>query len=250
MVSRVLRKGDRGPEVASLQHLLRIEEDGIFGAGTDAAVRAFQASYGLEVAGLAGADTTAALVHGADESARACTPPSELPAVYARRVARARGTCKRGVRYKLGHGGWNPGRDLPGKPGPVDPADKHSGADCSGSFAFWLELPRSQTIVAGLWGISTVSIARDGLTPGGLFRQIPHPIPGCGAVYPDRGGKQGHVGLVTETTPHLRGIDCSSSRSDATGEAITERGFEFFRNAGAIWFVRNDDPEYGTAGNC
>ena len=249
MVSRVLRKGDRGPEVANIQHLLRIEEDGIFGAGTDAAVRAFQALHGLEVDGLAGPDTLAALVHGADESAM-CVEVDALAPWQTRRIDRARGTCKRGVRYKLGHGGWNPGRDLPGKPGPVDPADRGSGADCSGSFAFWFEVPRSQTIVAGLWGISTVSLVRDGLTPGGLFRQIPHPIPGCGAVYPDRGGKQGHVGLVTETTPHLRGIDCSSSRSDATGEAITERGFEFFRNAGAIWFVRNDDPEYGTAGNC
>jgi len=57
----VLRLGDRGPEVAALQRTLGVIEDGAFGPGTDAALRAFQARAGLPVDGVAGKRTWDAL---------------------------------------------------------------------------------------------------------------------------------------------------------------------------------------------
>jgi N-acetylmuramoyl-L-alanine amidase len=64
-----LRSGDKGAAVADLQH--RLDEvglpcppdpDGVFGAGTAAAVQAFQHRRGLRVDGLCGVQTWAALV--------------------------------------------------------------------------------------------------------------------------------------------------------------------------------------------
>lgn len=63
----VLKRGSTGPEVTALQQ--RLQQlgfdpngiDGIFGPGTDAAVRAFQQSKGLTVDGKVGPNTQAAL---------------------------------------------------------------------------------------------------------------------------------------------------------------------------------------------
>lgn len=63
---RILERGSTGPSVSALQNLLvaaghDVEVDGIFGPGTDAAVRAFQAANGLTVDGVVGRGTAAAL---------------------------------------------------------------------------------------------------------------------------------------------------------------------------------------------
>ncbi|MDH3973136.1 MAG: N-acetylmuramidase family protein [Deltaproteobacteria bacterium] len=63
---KLLRKGSRGEEVKTLQQLLvkhgyNIDTDGIFGSGTEKAVRSFQAKNGLDADGLAGKNTWAAL---------------------------------------------------------------------------------------------------------------------------------------------------------------------------------------------
>jgi putative peptidoglycan binding protein len=52
-----LQLGDTGPAVHDLQNLLGIEADGVFGAATDNAVRAFQASHNLFVDGVVGSHT-------------------------------------------------------------------------------------------------------------------------------------------------------------------------------------------------
>jgi peptidoglycan hydrolase-like protein with peptidoglycan-binding domain len=57
----VLRKGARGDDVKELQRRLGVTADGIFGAHTEAAVRAFQQRKGLAVDGVAGPHTCAAL---------------------------------------------------------------------------------------------------------------------------------------------------------------------------------------------
>jgi peptidoglycan hydrolase-like protein with peptidoglycan-binding domain len=70
-----LRSGDSGDAVAALQS--RLQQlgyysgaiDGIFGDGTEAAVREFQAARGLEVDGIAGAATREALARGSGSAA-------------------------------------------------------------------------------------------------------------------------------------------------------------------------------------
>ncbi len=57
----LLRKGSRGTAVKRLQDGLGIGADGIFGSGTEAAVKAFQAENGLDADGLAGPETLARL---------------------------------------------------------------------------------------------------------------------------------------------------------------------------------------------
>ncbi|MET0308422.1 MAG: N-acetylmuramoyl-L-alanine amidase [Sphingomonas sp.] len=52
-----IRRGSRGPLVAELQRLLSLEDDGIFGPDTEAALRAFQRSAKLVPDGIAGPKT-------------------------------------------------------------------------------------------------------------------------------------------------------------------------------------------------
>ena len=61
MAPRVMRKGDRGSDIAALQSALGIRADGDFGPETEASVRLFQAGHGLLVDGKVGAMTRAAL---------------------------------------------------------------------------------------------------------------------------------------------------------------------------------------------
>lgn len=63
----LVREGDQQHPVQTLQYLLRarghtLTVDGIFGPGTDAAVRAFQQQKGLAVDGIVGPDTWSALI--------------------------------------------------------------------------------------------------------------------------------------------------------------------------------------------
>lgn len=62
----LLMTGDRGPDVVALQKRLNalgasLQEDGVFGTGTRAAVVAFQGSHGLRADGVVGASARAAL---------------------------------------------------------------------------------------------------------------------------------------------------------------------------------------------
>lgn len=67
LAQSTLRKGSKGPFVVELQNHLNLlgygplKADGIFGAGTDAAVRAFQTKCGLSVDGWAGPRTLDAI---------------------------------------------------------------------------------------------------------------------------------------------------------------------------------------------
>ena len=66
--SKVVRRGDRGTDVRSIQYYLaflgffndnlpEIKVDGIFGSATESAVRTFQSQYGLTVDGIVGRNT-------------------------------------------------------------------------------------------------------------------------------------------------------------------------------------------------
>jgi hypothetical protein len=61
VVPRVLRRGDRGPDVAQLQRSLGITPDGDFGPKTEQAVKLFQGDQGLIVDGIVGVMTLRAL---------------------------------------------------------------------------------------------------------------------------------------------------------------------------------------------
>lgn len=76
-----IRKGSSGPDVAQWQRLIGVSPaDGIFGAGTDAATRAWQSAHGLGADGIVGpASWSAAL--GGSTSAKP-QPDGALPPVY------------------------------------------------------------------------------------------------------------------------------------------------------------------------
>jgi Transglycosylase-like domain/Putative peptidoglycan binding domain len=57
----ILKKGDRGKAVASVQRKLGLKADGVFGAGTLKAVKRFQRSKGLTADGVVGPQTRQAL---------------------------------------------------------------------------------------------------------------------------------------------------------------------------------------------
>lgn len=83
-----LRKGATGEHVRWLQRSLLelgydLDADGIFGKGTEAAVKAFQKANGLTADGIAGKKTYAALKSASvkDESAEDPKPPEELTVV-------------------------------------------------------------------------------------------------------------------------------------------------------------------------
>ena len=58
----LLRRGSRGAEVKKLQEALGIGADGVFGGGTEKAVKDFQTAQGLDADGLAGPETLAFMV--------------------------------------------------------------------------------------------------------------------------------------------------------------------------------------------
>ncbi len=62
MAAQHLRRGDRGDKVRALQTLLGINADGIFGAGTEAAVKAYQKKAGIAADGIVDDATWAMLL--------------------------------------------------------------------------------------------------------------------------------------------------------------------------------------------
>lgn len=58
---RLTHPNTTGPSVVYLQQRLGIKADGVFGSGTDRAVRLFQQSHGLQVDGIVGKNTWTAL---------------------------------------------------------------------------------------------------------------------------------------------------------------------------------------------
>ncbi len=102
----VLNQGEQGKDVANLQEALirngaKIKADGDFGAGTKAAVEAFQATHGLKVDGVAGPATQKALgvTHDQVQTAQPATPAPTTepkPAQSQNTGAMADGVLKQG----------------------------------------------------------------------------------------------------------------------------------------------------------
>ena len=108
--STVLKKGDRGPRVASLQRKLGIAADGVFGPGTKRAVKRYQARHGLTADGIAGPRTLRSLGGSARPAAlRTASGPSGTRALQRALGIPADGVygpqTKRAVRrYQARHG--------------------------------------------------------------------------------------------------------------------------------------------------
>lgn len=62
IVHETVRRGSRGPTVAAVQEALDITADGIFGPGTEAHVKEWQAENGLTADGIVGPKTIAAML--------------------------------------------------------------------------------------------------------------------------------------------------------------------------------------------
>jgi hypothetical protein len=139
------------------------------------------------------------------------------PATLAELVTIARSWCHVGTTYKLGAGGYEWLPDFPA----IE-------LDCSGFIASLLGRSRKPQADFPRW-LSTDSIWDDCAHDRLLFEQVSAPVNGCVIVYPDSGGKQGHVGIVTSVNgSSITGVDCSSGSSRVSGDAITERSLNFF----------------------
>jgi hypothetical protein len=114
----------RGPSVRLLQRRLGIAADGIFGPGTQAAVKRFQRSHGLTADGIVGPATWSALGRPGRTiilRRRGGHHASHRSGTVARVVAAANRIATMPYKYGGGHGQWN-----------------DSGYDCSGSVSYAL----------------------------------------------------------------------------------------------------------------
>lgn len=150
-------------------------------------------------------------------------------------LARAQAALSVPVRYKLGQ----PGRIIyPGAT--VLPPE----CDCSG-FVFWcLNMERFQWVDDTVRWLDTTAIWRDARFPRRWFECI-DPVPGCLIVYPDRNGKQGHVGIVSAVVDGKVAavIHCSAGNYRRTGSAVQETGPEVFERNGAITVRRKGEDK-------
>lgn len=140
--------------------------------------------------------------------------------------------------YKLGKGGFYPQDQIP---------TRDSQCDCSG-WASWLMGISRKPKLTRLWWVETTKIWQKS-AKSDTFVRLSEPVPGSFAVYPDRNGKQGHIGLVTRVERDTRGrlskvygIDCAPTPSKVLGRAITERDFKlFFARDDTVYVVLKQD---------
>jgi cell wall-associated NlpC family hydrolase len=153
-------------------------------------------------------------------------------------IRRARSAMGQGCKYELGRGGNDPSSAFPW--------DSRKRCDCSGFSNWVLKLNRKTTHpyyvrINGGW-INTDAMWLDGNEPVGIFRKLSAPRPGALIVYPRRGNRIGHVGIISGVG--LDGaitsvIHCSSGNFNANGEAIQENsGAPLLRNPNSIiiWY--------------
>lgn len=145
-----------------------------------------------------------------------------------RYVERARTAIGKGTKYGLGCGGMSPYNK--------GPADKNNRCDCSGFVAWVLGLSRKPKPTRNWW-IETTMIHKDASKNRTVFIQISKAEPGCLVVFPDKDGREGHVGIVSavnESGTAAMVIDCTS-------KGITEQGAEYFSRKGAIYCILKQD---------
>lgn len=154
------------------------------------------------------------------------------------RVARARNATKSRVTYVLGKGGFVPSSANPGQ---YNKSKGRYECDCSGFVAWVLGLSRVPKRSRPFW-IETTAVYKDSMGKQSTFVSIGKPVPGALVVYPDRMGRQGHIGVITAVNgSEIIGVDCSSGQSRRTGQAITERNLGFFLAKKPAFVVLRED---------
>ena len=157
------------------------------------------------------------------------TNPQFKPGVMESRLNRAKKGTRTKCFYKLGRGGWN-------QKFPFDPAwDKNKlgqgRSDCSGFISHTLITQRAPKVGREFW-IETTAIYDDATGPCTNFVRIDRPCPGAMVVYPDKNGKQGHIGIITDvrimSDPERMlyeydTIECASGLQGRIGKAIRKR---------------------------
>jgi len=151
-----------------------------------------------------------------------------------RTLNRARQTTGKGVRYQLGKGGFDPSRKMT------------SQCDCSGFVAWAIGIPRELPPGSQNW-LQTTSYWEGGGSAGaGLFDPVAESfaVPGDIIVYPDRGGKQGHMGIISaaESGRVTKVIHCSSGNDRDFNDAIQETAPDVFRRVAKTRIMRVDYP--------
>lgn len=164
-------------------------------------------------------------------------------------LARAHSARDKGILYRLGMGGYDPAAPLPStRRVELLPPRTVQGCDCSGFVAWCCGVSRDPAKrkdklwpkwfeTTNIWTDAKKARLRFGLVPMAELQ------PGDVVVYPDHkdaagGHREGHIAVVADPLYRLI-IDCSSSQSSKTGQAITLRPGDFFwRNpmaVGARW---------------
>ena len=131
--------------------------------------------------------------------------------------------------YKLGKGGFSPKNPFPW--------NHQMQCDCSGFVSWCLGVSRKTdnpwyAKFNGGW-FETSAITRDALSQFGVFTEVARydAEPGDVLVWGDKGGAQGHVGIVSGPTTI---IHCSMGNFRKTPDAIREPDMAIFDANGAI----------------
>lgn len=193
--------------------------DGQWGPKTTAAVTAWRATQQPDIQFSTGATPALTL-----DDLHTLGIPAMFP-LPEERVARALACVGKNTVYSMKSG-------MTGGEHPEDDyCSRTQSADCSGALAHFSGTTKSPAPERAFW-FETTNLVQDATVDRTFVRDIPAPVRGCLVAYPDHDGHQGHCALVTRfENGVLHGIDCSSSQSDKTGDAIHERDISFFLNA-------------------
>lgn len=131
-----------------------------------------------------------------------------------RTLERARGVIGKGVKYKLGKGGFDPVKEMTGA------------SDCSGFVAWAIGIPRELPPGSGRW-LSTDQYWSGGSpVADGLFDPVTPGEARTGDlyVYPDHAGRQGHIGVITGVRNGRpdRVVHCSMGNFRRSADAVEE----------------------------
>lgn len=196
---------------------------GVFDIATDKATRAWQQKHGLAADGIVGPKSWAKY----DELRRTDPKPPITKLGLMRRdsiLSKANFAIRKGTRYKLGAGGYDPNAPLP--------HDANRYCDCTGFVAWALGIDRRRSR-NGVVEVQSDALVIEANKPNGNVLKLAKPEPGCVLVY---GGiwlgkplasvrvRPGHAAIYAGGGML---IDCGSTPYRREGQAITRRAASF-----------------------